>query len=154
MLHTLDHCCCDVLDYVGLHLKTVKFFVQPFGCCMMLCSFGHVHLFTQHCWTRACALGSFVACQGSGHINIQKLRWKCCVRLASPFNTCRNIIQHYCNVLCANDASVWPLENNLVLSYEQQVRFPAPLYRWFEVAYSLQSSEFFSLFKIDPLIKP
>ena len=32
-----------MLDDVGSNLKTVKFFVQHFGCCMMLYSFGHVH---------------------------------------------------------------------------------------------------------------
>ena len=35
--------CCNMLDYVGSNLKTVKFFVQHFGCCMMLYSFGHVY---------------------------------------------------------------------------------------------------------------
>ena len=33
---------CNMLDDVGSNLKAVKFFVQHFGCCMMLCSFGHV----------------------------------------------------------------------------------------------------------------
>ena len=32
-----------MLDDVGSNLKTVKFFVQHFGCCMMLYLFGHVH---------------------------------------------------------------------------------------------------------------
>ena len=68
---------CNVLDVVW--------------CCARLATF------TQHCWTRACVVGPLVACQGSGHINIQKLRWncwKCYVRLASPFNTRNIIIQH------------------------------------------------------------
>ena len=45
--------CCNMLHDVGSNLKTVKFFVQHFGCCMML-YFGHVH---EHCCARACALG-------------------------------------------------------------------------------------------------
>ena len=32
-----------MLDDVGSNLKTVKFLVQHFGCCMMLYSFDHVH---------------------------------------------------------------------------------------------------------------
>ena len=52
-----------MLQHVGLNLKTVKFFVQHFGCCVTLYSFGHV---TQHCWTRACALGPRVVYQGPG----------------------------------------------------------------------------------------
>ena len=45
MLHTFDHpvaICWNKLDDDGSNLKTVKFYVQHFGCCMMLCSFGHV----------------------------------------------------------------------------------------------------------------
>ena len=34
---------CNMLDDVGSNLKTVKFFVQHFGCCMMLYSFGLAH---------------------------------------------------------------------------------------------------------------
>ena len=51
MLRTLGHpvaICCDMLDDVGSNLKTVKFFVQHFGCCMMLYSFGHVHATLLH----------------------------------------------------------------------------------------------------------
>ena len=46
MLHTFGHpvaICCNMLDDVGSNLKTVTFFVQHFGCCMRLYSFGHVH---------------------------------------------------------------------------------------------------------------
>ena len=40
--------CYDVLQHVGSNLKTVKFFVQHFGGCMMLHSFGHVHATLLH----------------------------------------------------------------------------------------------------------
>ena len=39
MLHTFGHSvaiCCNMLDDVGSNLKTVKFFVQHFGCCTRL----------------------------------------------------------------------------------------------------------------------
>ena len=76
MLHTFGHpvaICCNMFDDVGSNLKTVKFFVEHFGCCMMMYSFA------QHCWTRACALGPLVACQGSGahkrpHVALKMLR--------------------------------------------------------------------------------
>ena len=45
MLHTFGHpaaMCWNMLDDVESNLKTVKFFVQHFGC-MMLYSFGYVH---------------------------------------------------------------------------------------------------------------
>ena len=35
--------CRNMLDDVGSNLKTINFFVQHFGCCMMLYSFSHVH---------------------------------------------------------------------------------------------------------------
>ena len=35
--------CCNMLDDVGSNLKTVNFFLQRFGCCTMLYSFGCVH---------------------------------------------------------------------------------------------------------------
>ena len=35
--------CWNMLGDVGSNLKTVKYFVQHFGYCMMLCSLGHVH---------------------------------------------------------------------------------------------------------------
>ena len=57
-------------------------------CCSRLATF------TQHCCTRACALGPLVARQGPGahkHWHVALKSWKCCVRLASPFNTCRKI---------------------------------------------------------------
>ena len=46
MLDTFGHpvaICRNMLDDVGSNLKTVKFFVQNFGCCMMLYSCGYVH---------------------------------------------------------------------------------------------------------------
>ena len=60
-LATLLRCvaiCCNMLDDVGSNLKTVKFFVQHFGCCVMMYSFGHVQ-----CCPRACALGPLLAHQ-------------------------------------------------------------------------------------------
>ena len=51
MLHAFGHpvaICCNMLDDVGSNLKAVKFFVQHFGCCMMLYSFGHVHATLLH----------------------------------------------------------------------------------------------------------
>ena len=71
MLHTIGDpvaICCNMLDDVGSNLKTVKFFVQHFGCCMMFCTrlATFTLLFTQHCWARACALGPLLARQGPG----------------------------------------------------------------------------------------
>ena len=40
--------CCDMRDDVGSNLKAVKVFVQHFGRCMMLYSFGHVHATLLH----------------------------------------------------------------------------------------------------------
>ena len=74
-------------------------------CCNRLATF------TQHCCTRACALGALVARQGPGahkHRHDGWKCWKCCVRLASPFNTYRNIMQQCCKTLRWNVASVWP----------------------------------------------
>ena len=96
-----------MLQHVGSNLRTVKFFVQHFECCTRLATF------TQHCWTRACALGLLVACQGPGtrkhpHVALKMLKMlrafgqpvkrmsqhhatmlydvalKCCERLARP----------------------------------------------------------------------
>ena len=61
MLQTFGHpvaICCNMLDDVVSNLKAVKFFVQCF------CT--HLAAFTQHCCTRACALGPLVARQAWG----------------------------------------------------------------------------------------
>ena len=64
--------CCNMLDDVGSNLKAVKFFVQHFGCCMMLYSFGHVHATFLHLGMRA--RSDVLRARGLGHINIDMLR--------------------------------------------------------------------------------
>ena len=62
-----------------------------------------VTTFMLHCCTRTCALGPLFAHQvPGGHINIHMVHWKCwkyCVRFASLFNTCYNIMQQCCKML-------------------------------------------------------
>ena len=58
-----------MVDDVGSNLKTIKFFVQRFGCCMMLYSFGNVHATSNE------TLGPLVARQVPGVINIDMLRF-------------------------------------------------------------------------------
>ena len=77
--------CCGMLQHVGwcwIKFETVKFFVQHFGRCIRLATFKH--------------------------ISIHMLSWKCCMRLATSFNTCRNIMQQCCKMLRWNVASLWP----------------------------------------------
>ena len=70
MLHTFGHpvaICCNMVDDVGSNLKTVKFFVQHFRCCMMLNKSLKTALGNVLCsLVSACALGPLLARQGPG----------------------------------------------------------------------------------------
>ena len=79
MLHKFDHpvaICCNMLDDVGTNLKRSNFsrnILVVVWCCTRLATF------TQPYWTRACALGSLVECQGPGthkhpHVELKILR--------------------------------------------------------------------------------
>ena len=88
MLHTFDQpvaVCCNMLDDVGSNLKRSNFSCNTLDvvwCCIRLATFKH--------------------------ISIHMLSWKCCMRLATSFNTCRNIMQQCCKMLRWNVASLWP----------------------------------------------
>ena len=104
-----------MLDDVGSNLKTVKFFVQHFGCCMMLYVFGHIHatlivaFWMLHdvirvwprsrninCCTRACALGPLVAHQGPGAHKHRHVALKMLIAFGQPV---QHTSQHHATML-------------------------------------------------------
>ena len=100
-----------MLRVVGLILKRVKFFLQHFGCCIMLYSFGHVPATLLRRGMRTSSICYFKApsnmlqdiatewpnvCNMLCTTMLRYVALKCCVHLASYFTISHNMTQQCC----------------------------------------------------------